>query len=174
MAVGVVLDTSCLISLADSSRDHHGTARRYWQHFIESGLPVFLPTIVVSEFCIKQEIPPEILRCCVILPFNWDDAVKAAALDFKAIDRQEGEPRDALKDDLKIIAQAIVKEAAYVITDDKNSFHLYAERLIKRGEALFQAISLAEGFDRAFFDPNSQRDFHDALEPDDPSDELTA
>jgi len=172
MGAGVVLDTSYLISLADSSRDHHETARRYWRHFIEGGIPIYLPTIVISEFCIKQEIPPEILHCCVVLPFNWDDAVKAAGLDLKAIDRQ-GESRDALKDDLKIIAQAIVKDAALVITDDKNSFHRYATRLIGLGEAFFKAISLADGFDRAFFDPNGQRDFHDALDTDDETDGLT-
>ena len=95
MAAGVVLDTSFLITLAGAGREHHQTARRYWRHFAENGIPLYLPTIVVSEFCIRQEIPPEILRACVVLPFNWDDAVKAAALDFSKTDRG-GEPRDAL------------------------------------------------------------------------------
>jgi predicted nucleic acid-binding protein len=62
MAAGVVLDTSFLITLADARRPNHEAARKYWQHFAENGLPVFLPTIVVSEFCIWQEIPADILR----------------------------------------------------------------------------------------------------------------
>lgn len=106
MAAGVVLDTSFLITLADSARNHHEAARRYWRHFTEQGQPIFLPTIVVSEFCVRQEIPSEILRACVVLPFNWDDAQQAASLDFSKVDR-EGQSRDALKDDVKIIAQAI-------------------------------------------------------------------
>ena len=70
MSIGVVLDTSFLITLADPGRTSHEAARQYWRHFTEQALPVFLPTIVVSEFCVRQEIPPEILRACVVLPFN--------------------------------------------------------------------------------------------------------
>ena len=80
MAAGVVLDTSFLITLADSSRPNHADARRYWRHFIEHQIPIFLPTIVVSEFTIVQSISPEILQNCIVLPFNWDDAISAAKL----------------------------------------------------------------------------------------------
>jgi hypothetical protein len=100
MAAGVVLDTSFLITLAGPERSHHETARRYWRAFTERALPIFLPTIVVSEFCVRQQIPPDILRACIVLPFNWDDALKAAELDFSKVER-EGESRDALKDDVK-------------------------------------------------------------------------
>ena len=85
MAAGVLLDTSFLITLADKNRAHHEAARRYWQYFLENQIPIFLSAIVVSEFCIKQEIPPEMLRCCVVLPFNWDDAQRAAKLDWKRL-----------------------------------------------------------------------------------------
>ena len=166
MAAGVVLDTSFLITLADPGRAHHETARRYWRHFTEQGLPIFLPTIVVSEFCIRQEIPPEILRSCVVLPFNWDDAIQAAALDFSKVDR-DGESRDALKDDVKIIAQAMVKDAAWIITDDTRSFYKFARELIVAGQATFRAIKLEEGFDVAFFDPAGQRQLCWDDEPDD-------
>jgi len=163
MSGGVILDTSYLITLADPARANHQAARRYWQYFTEEGVPLYLPTIVVSEFCLRQEIPPEILRSCVVLPFNWDDAIEAAALDFTRMERQ-GESRAALKDDVKIIAQAIVKEAAWVITDDQNSFHRFAEQAIRLGRASFRSIKLSDGFDKAFFDANGQRDFDDALE----------
>lgn len=163
MAAGVVVDTSFLITLGSAGRENHATARRYWRHFAESGMPIFLSSIVVSEFHLKQKLPPEILRSCVILPFNWDDAVKAAEIDFTTLER-DGATRNVIKDDVKIIAQAIVKDAAYVITDDKNSFHRYAERAKERGEACFKSISLAEGFDRSFFASDGQRDFVDALE----------
>lgn len=158
MAAGVVLDTSFLITLAGAGREHHQTARRYWRHFAENGIPLYLPTIVVSEFCIRQEIPPEILRACVVLPFNWDDAVKAAALDFSKTDRG-GESRDALKDDVKIIAQAMVKDAAFVITDDTRSFYKFAQQLAATGQAAFRPIKLEDGFDSTFFDPNGQKDY---------------
>ena len=117
MAAGVLLDTSFLITLADKNRANHETARRYWRHFLENQIPIYLSAIVVSEFRVKQEIPPEILRCCVVLPLNWDDAERAAKLDWKR-HRPAGVERDALKDDIKIIAQAVGVDAEFVITDD--------------------------------------------------------
>ena len=42
------------------------------------------------------------LRCCVLLPFNWDDAQRAAKLDWKRL-RPVGVGRDAVKDDIKMI-----------------------------------------------------------------------
>jgi predicted nucleic acid-binding protein len=150
MAAGVVLDTSFLITLADATRVHHPAAREYWRHFTENGMPIFLSTIVVSEFCIRQEIPAEILRSCVVLPFNWDDAIRVAKLDFTKA-RQSDESRDALKDDVKIIAQAFVKDAGYVITDDTRTFYRYAQQLATSGVANFKPIKLEDGFDPAFF-----------------------
>ena len=170
MAAGEMVDTSFLISLASPARDNHVTARRYWRHFTEEQIPIYLSAIVVSESCVKQPMPPEILRCCVTLPFNWDDAIQTAKLDIGGFDRQ-GESRVTLKDDVKILAQAITKDAGFVITDDKNTFHRYAQRLIETGTAGFKTIALAEGFDRAHFDPNGQRDVHDALGDDSPDDE---
>lgn len=163
MPAGVVLDTSFLITLADKNRRHHETARRYWRHFLENQIPIFLSTIVVSEFCIKQEIPPEILRSCVVLPFNWDDAQKAAKLDWQRL-RPEGTARDALKDDIKIIAQAAVAEAEFAITDDTESFYRYCRAFKDAGAVQFKVVKLEDGFDRAFFDASGQRDLTDDWE----------
>lgn len=160
MAAGVLLDTSFLITLASQTRPHHETARRYWRHFLESRIPVFLSTIVVSEFCVKQEIPAEILRCCVVLPFNWDDAQRAAKLDWKRV-RPSDVERDALKDDIEIIAQAAQVDAEFVVTDDAESFFRYCKTFREAGEVGFKAIKLVDGFDRAFFDANGQREFGD-------------
>ncbi len=150
MPAGVVLDTSFLITLADGRRANHAVARRYWIHFTENAIPIFLPTIVVSEFCLKQEIPVEILRSCVVLPFNWDDAQRAAALNFKR-GNQHAEDRNALKDDVKILGQAAVKESAYVITDDTASFYRFGKMMENEGTGKFKTIKLDDGFDVAFF-----------------------
>lgn len=161
MAAGVLLDTSFLITLADKGRPHHGFARSFWRHFIESQIPIYLSTIVASEFCVKQEIDPQILRCCVVLPFNWDDAQRVATLDWKPL-RPAGVERDALKDDIKIIAQAARMEVEYVITDDSESFFRFCEAFKSAGKVDFKALKLENGFDRAFFN-GGQRDFTDGL-----------
>lgn len=163
MAAGVLIDTSYLITLADGQRKHHEAALRYWRYIAEEGIPIFLPTIVVSEFCIKQAITPDILSSCVVLPFNWDDAMKAAELNFSKFDRQ-GDSRDALKDGVKISAQAMVKDVGWIITDDSKMFYRFAETLRSSGRAGFRTIKLEDGFDRAFFEASGQRDFQDALD----------
>jgi len=162
MATGVLIDTSFLITLAGKSRKHHDSARKYWRYFLENQIPIFLSAIVVSEFCIKQEIPPDLLRCCVVLPFNWDDAQRAAKLDWKRL-RPEGGERVALKDDVKIIAQAAVADVEYIITDDTESFFRYCKTLKESGDVQFKSIKLEDGFDLAFFN-GGQRNFDDGLE----------
>lgn len=162
MAAGVLIDTSFLITLADKNRKNYEAARRYWRHFLDTQIPIYLSTVVVSEFCIRQEIDPEILRCCVVLPFNWDDALRAARLDWTRT-RPSDVPRSALKDDIKIIAQAAVAEAEFAITDDTESFYRYCNTFKEAGDVQFKAIKLDDGFDRALFDSRGQRDFTDAL-----------
>jgi hypothetical protein len=164
MGAGVVLDTSFLITLADPGRPNHGVARRYWQCFMEQQIPVYLPTIVVSEFCVRQEIPPDILRCCVVLPFNWDDAIKTAQLDFSQL-RESGDSRVAIKDDVKIIAQAVICSAQHIISEDADTLIRIATELKAAGKADFRPICLKDGFDRAYIDANGQRDFEDTLNP---------
>jgi hypothetical protein len=168
MAAGVLIDTSFLITLAGKDRPHCDIARRYWKYFLENGIPIFLSTIVVSEFQIRQQIPPDMLRRCVVLPFNWDHAVFAAKLDWTRT-RPPGVERSALKDDVKIIAQAAVADAQFVITDDAASFYRYCTSFKEAGQIHFKTIKLEDGFDRAFFDPNGQRDLTDELsEEEDP------
>jgi predicted nucleic acid-binding protein len=167
MAAGVVLDTSFLITLAGPERSHHETARRYWRAFTERALPIFLPTIVVSEFCVRQQIPPDILRACIVLPFNWDDALKAAELDFSKVER-EGESRDELKDDVKIIAQAIVTDAALIITDDTKSFYKFASALKSEGKAAFRTVKLEDGIDLSVFESSGQHMMNYEAESDTP------
>lgn len=166
MGAGVVLDTSYLITLADPDRPNYAVARRYWQYFMEQGLPVYLPTIVVSEFYVRQEIPPEILRCCVVLPFNWGDAIKTAELDFTQC-RVPNESRVAVKDDVKIIAQAVICGALHVISEDADTLIRIAADLKVAGKIDFKPICLKDGFDRAFLDANGQRDFEDTLNQSD-------
>jgi hypothetical protein len=131
---------------------------------MENEIPVYLSTIVAAEFCVRQEIEPAVLRSCVVLPFNWDDALRAAKF-FDVIGARPAEvSRVALKDDLKIIAQASVVEAEFVITDDTGTFYHYCQLLKDRGEVQFKAVKLEDGFVSAFFDAHGQDSIMDALD----------
>jgi len=153
---GVVLDTSFFITLAGKDRKNHATARQYWKWMIRNGVPLYLPTIVVSEFYMRQELPPEIAKACITLPFNWEDAVQCAKLNFRLSEREEGTTRSEVKDDLKILAQAVVQHAAWVLTDDAG-FRNLAKRLKSEGQSTCDAAYLGDGFDESIFDPSGQK-----------------
>ena len=169
MPAGIVLDTSFLITLADSRRTHHKTARQYWEELMAREIPMFLPTIVVSEFCVRQEIPADIRRACVVLPFNWDDAIRTAKLDFTKLRRGAGD-RVAVKDDAKIIAQGIVHDAAWIITDDADTLFKWAQKLRTEGKSKVRPIKLEDGFDASFLEPDGQRRMEYGASPEEPDD----
>jgi hypothetical protein len=105
------------------------------------------------------------LRNCIILPFNWSDALKAAHLDFTAFKSRTvaSASRDALKDDIKIIAQAAAANAEYIVTDDADTLAKYAGELKANGKIDCGCILLSGEFDRAYF-ARGQRDFTDQLD----------
>jgi len=159
MAAGALLDTSFLITLGSRDRANHQTARRYWKHFLDHQIPLFLSTIVVSEFSVKQTLGPEILRHCVVLPFNYQDGLKSAEL-HKLRYSASGASRDALKDDLKLIAQAELASAEFLITDDGDTMFKFIEHLRTAGAVTLRAIKLEDGFDSSLFN-GGQRDFEE-------------
>ncbi len=106
MADGVLLDTSFLIAFADTNRPQHAVAVQFFKHFVEEGIPMFISTIVASEFHLKQPVTDLPLDIILTRPFNMDDAMHAAELDFTLYKGSAGVARDALKDDFKILGQA--------------------------------------------------------------------
>jgi len=151
MPASVLIDTGFLIALANPADPQHESAREYWKYFKTEEMLIYLSAIVVSEFEIVQKIPDDILKACVMLPFNYADGVRAAQYDWTR-DKPEGVQRDAMKDDIKIIAQAAGAGVDYVITRDPNSFVKYCEALRAKGHTKFRIINLAEGFDKSHFE----------------------
>jgi hypothetical protein len=164
MPKGALLDTSFLITLVGRGRPHHETAKQYWKYFLENHIPLYLSSIVTSEFWVKQALPPEILRLCIPVPFNHDHAVKCAELYSSRLQGQPGQ-RDAIKDDLKLIAQAELVQAANLITDDDETMFKHCEGFKAAGAVSFQAIKLKDGFRKSFLNPGGQGELEDARSP---------
>ena len=164
MSDGVLLDTSFLISFADPNRPHHAVAVQYFQFFAAEGIPMFLSTIVASEFHLRQPVTDLPLDAIITLPFNLDDAMWAAKLDFSLFKGEPGVPRDALKDDFKLLGQAKARDIAYLITEDARSLCKFCQELRAKGALATKAIKLAGGFDKFHFDPAGQHDFDASLE----------
>ncbi|RXK54517.1 hypothetical protein ESB00_01050 [Oleiharenicola lentus] len=159
MADGVLLDTSFLISFVDSGQPDHPVAVEYFQHFVSEGVPMFLSTIVASEFGLKQS-PADLLQlgAFIVLPFNLGDAMAAAELDFTRF--KGSAPRVVLKDDFKVLGQAAANDVQYIITGDKG-LHAICSDLRKERKLRTWSICMSDGFSHSHFDASKQTTFED-------------
>lgn len=154
----VVLDTTFLISLADRNRSTHAAACDYYRHFLEQGIDMLLPTVVIAEFGQKQSISDLPMRNFRVLPFNLSDALQCADLNsahHRVAAGQIGQ-RDAIKDDFKIMAHAQVEKADFLLTDDAETLVVYCDRLRIVGRIAFKTILLRRGFDVGFVNNTGQ------------------
>ena len=169
MADGVLLDTSFLISFADPNRKHHAVAVQFFKHFAAEGIPMFLSTIVASEFHQKQRVTDLPLDAVIVLPFNLIDAMNAADLDFTLYKGTPGVARDALKDDFKLLGQVKAQDIAFVITEDEKSLYRFCRELREKHILGARAIKLEDGFDTSYFDSAGQHDFGAVIESPPPA-----
>ncbi len=146
MKTSVLLDTSFLISLVDSKRTNHDIAKQYYKFLIEQKSPLYFSAIVASEFSMKQSITELELHNFIPLPFNIPHSIKSAAISNLLGGRDIGDDRAVVKDDLKIIAQALCENIPFILTDDANTFYKYCERLRTANNLSIRAIKLADGF----------------------------
>lgn len=163
MRDGVFLDTSFLITLANPTEARHQVAKLYFQHFLKERMPMAISAIVVAEFCVKQKLHTLALDQLILLPFNHEDAVVVAGLDFKAYQSPDVQ-RQVLKDDFKIIGHAEARGFGYLITYDTKTMWRYCDELRQAGHLNFRPIKLQDGFSLEPFSPDGQTDLSSLIE----------
>ena len=151
----ILVDTSYLIALADPNRPNHAAAVDYLREALGRGVPLYLSAIAASEFQVKQAVTDLPLRNFEVLPFNIDHALTAGLL-MRELQRDPGDDRGAVKDDVKLIAQAICHSLTHILTEDARTLAKYVRRFNDSGQCSLQTILLADGFDAAWFN-NGQR-----------------
>ena len=150
-----LVDTSFLIWLADPGRPNHEAAKSYLREALHRGVPLYLSAIVASEFQVGQPVTDLPLRNFVILPFNIDHAMTAGLL-MRSFERDAADRRDVVKEDIKLIAQAICESITHILTEDRRTLAKYVQRLNAAGQSAIQTVLLVDGFDAAWFN-NGQR-----------------
>ena len=152
---GALVDTSFLISLVKPEEANHGAAKSYYKGCLERQIPLYLSTIVISEFAVKQAVHELGLRNYVVLPFNIDHAIKAGQL-WSAVERSPVDPRAVVKDDMKLIAQCACEGISHLLSGDQRTLVKYMRLFVQAGQLATQAITLSDGYDEAWF-ANGQR-----------------
>jgi predicted nucleic acid-binding protein len=150
----VLLDTSFLITLVDKKRPHHALANQYYQLLVKEQYPLFLSTIVATEFAHGQPITDLPLANLRIIPFNLLHAVESARI-FRLLKPQNTnditndsakESRVVVINDVKLIGQALIEKIPYVLTEDAVTLFKFCERLRMEHRLAIKAIKLVDGF----------------------------
>lgn len=152
----VLLDTSFLISLSDPSRAHHAAAVQYYKECVHRQVPMYLPTIVISEFQVKQAINDLPLRNFVVLPFNVGHAM-CCGLVIRQMARDPEDDRVRVKDDFKLLAQCDCEAISHLISEDASTLAKYLDRARDAGLTTTKVVLLRDGFDAAWFENGQTR-----------------
>jgi predicted nucleic acid-binding protein len=84
---GVLCDTSYFIRWAKPNETLHSAAQDYLKFLVEGGHELYVSTIALAEYAVRDSIAHLPLRYIRILPFNFDHAQRAgefARLVFEA------------------------------------------------------------------------------------------
>lgn len=128
---GVLLDTSFFIRLLNIHDSLHDNALGYFRYFLEEGYVLKVSTIAIAEYCTRGNISELPLRDVLVLPFNYDHAVKAGKM-MAEVYREKARrgaqitPRAVIPNDTKMFAQAeIDPEINCYATSDRECLKVF-------------------------------------------------
>ncbi len=121
----VMLDTSFCIRLLKEDDEFHQNAIAYFQYFLENKITIYISSIVIAEYSVKDNPHHLPLNTMRIAPFDFDDAKKVGEfhgiIKNSAIDKSNLN-RLVIKDDCKILSQISNRNITAYITKDRESF----------------------------------------------------
>lgn len=140
----ILLDTSFCIRLLKNNDELHQNAKDYFKYFLEQKVEIYLSSIVIAEYSVKDDANNLPLEFVKIIPFDFFDGKTAGEFHSILINNKAqvaNIERNVIKDDCKLIAQIFNRKIGAYITKDKKSF----------GQ-IFMPIQKAKGFNIELFD----------------------
>jgi hypothetical protein len=148
----VLIDTSFLITLFSDDRENHAVAKKYYRYFIENKIDMYIPAIVVSEYTQKDSIE-KIFETGNFIPLDFTTADGIIAGKFSALlhgSDRGNDSRDAVKNDINLLAQAANNEITFVATDDKLTLAKWCCKLNESNDLATEPITI-NVFDESIF-----------------------
>lgn len=153
--LGVLCDTGFLIRLSNPHDPLHANARGYLKYFLEEGHGIYVSTIALAEYAVRDKIGNLPMKYFRVIPFNIDHAQKAGEFANVVFSKREQMPaeitqRVIIPNDTKMFAQAEVTPAiTHYLTADIRCVAVYS--VIKDSSALsFQMIPLQDSHHQTF------------------------
>ena len=152
---GVLCDTSFFIRFAKPGEALHSAAQDYLRFLVEGGHELYVSTIALAEYAVRDSIDNLPLRYFRVLPFNIDHAQRAAAFARAVFQARRSmnvqmEQRAVIANDTKLFAQAdTVPSITHYLTADQQCEKVYT--LLKSAMApCFQFVHLSTPWHRTF------------------------
>lgn len=121
----ILIDTSFCIRLLKSNDPLHQNAKDYFRYFLEQEVDIYLSSIVIAEYSVKDDANNLPLEFVKIIPFDFFDGKTAGEFHSILIENKQDVPeieRNVIKDDCKLIAQIFNRKIDAYITKDRKSF----------------------------------------------------
>ncbi len=142
----VLLDTSFCIRLLKSNDDLHQNAKDYFKYFLEKKIEIYLSSIVVAEYSVKDDPANLPLEFAKIIPFDFFDGKTAGEFHSILLNNKEqiaNLERNVIKDDCKLIAQLFNRNINGYITNDRKSFNQIIAPIQSSKKFAIELIDLA-------------------------------
>lgn len=128
---GVLCDTSYFIRWAKPNEALHPAAHDYLKFLVEGGHELYVSTIALAEYAVRDSIANLPLRYFRVLPFNIDHAQRAGEFARAVFDARRNLPvqldqRAVVTNDTKLFAQAdVVPAITHYLTADRECEKVY-------------------------------------------------
>ena len=153
--LGVLCDTGFLIRLNKPQDPLHANARGYLKHLLAGDHRLYVSTIALAEYAVRDKIENLPMRYFRVIPFNIDHAQKAGEFACIVFSQRDQIPveitqRVIIPNDTKMFAQADVTTAiTHYLTADQKCEVVY--RLVDASTPMqFQILSLRIPHHEAF------------------------
>ena len=117
---------------------------------------MYLSTIAISEFQVKQAINDLPLRNFVVLPFNVDHAMRCGLM-IRNMQRDKEDDRVRVKDDFKLLAQCDCETISHLLCEDASTLAKYVDRARDNQMTSTKVILLRDGIDSSWFENGQSR-----------------
>lgn len=151
---GVLLDTSFFIRFLDERSPLFENALKYYKHFVLNGIPMYISTISIAEYCTRGKIDELPLKDLRFLSFNFDHSIKSgefARFVFDEKGKLKLTERNIIPNDTKLFSQADVEVGvSHYLSSDKESVKIYNLLKEKGLSVNFEFIELQKPYEETF------------------------
>lgn len=152
----VLLDTSFFIRLLNEEDPLHRNALDYFRYFLQHDFVIKISTIAIAEYCVKGDVTDLPLKNMLIVPFNFDHAIRAGKMigEVYAEKKKRGAiitPRAVVPNDTKMFAQADVElDVNFYGTADVECKKVYDMIKAAEGSLSFRFIDITIPYNEFF------------------------